>query len=57
MDRGRESVMKEIMKGMTKKEIVLDCLHIAWYLIWRWAVSLVGFFGFFYLFAMITGGE
>lgn len=53
MDRGRESVMK----GMTKKEVFLDCLHIAWYLLWRWAVSLVGFFGFFYLFAVVTGGE
>lgn len=36
--------LKEIMSEMTTKEIVLDFLHIAWYIAWRWTAIVAVFF-------------
>ncbi len=41
--------MREVMKGMTVKEIVLDFLHIAWYIAWRSCVAIIVFLGLMYL--------
>lgn len=45
--------MREIIKGMTKKEIIVDCLHIAWYLLWRLAAVTVGFLGSMYALSLL----
>ena len=41
--------MREEMENMTTTEIILDFLHIAWYIAWRSAVILTAFVGLMYL--------
>lgn len=36
--------LREIMSEMTTKEIVMDFLHIAWYIAWRWTAIVAVFF-------------
>lgn len=41
--------LKEEMKNMTTWEIVVDFLHIIWYMVWRFGLFLVGFFALMFL--------
>ena len=52
--RQKETV-REVMRGMSTREIVLDILHILWYIGWRSAVVLTCFFGFCYGMALLDG--
>ena len=40
----QKETLREVMRGMSTKEIVLDFLHIAWYIAWRWTAIVAVFF-------------
>ena len=51
----QKETLREVMQGMSTREIVLDIFRIIWYIGWRSAVVLTCFFGLCYGMALLDG--